>query len=133
MAVDIKVARRLPNNYAQVDVTPKNLDTRHYKMPVDKVDSFTASYKKYDSKARTTSTILMTGLVLVGAFAGTMIPRLLKAKSVVSIISGVIGAVIGDFCATYISAKNMQKNENEILKANQAEEMVIKTQPNFLK
>lgn len=133
MAVDIKVARRLPNNYAQVDVTPKNMDTRHYRMPVDKVDSFTASYKKYDSKTRTSSTILMAVLVMLGAFAGTMIPKALKAKPIFSLICGVFGAVTGDICATYITAKNMQKNEDKILSANQAEEMVIKTSADFLK
>jgi len=133
MAVDISVARRLPNNYAQVDVTPKNMDTRHYKVPVDNVDSFTASYKKYDSKTRTSSTVLMTALVLAGAFIGTLIPKAFKAKSVFSIICGVFGAVAGDFCATLITAKNMQKNESKILKNNQAEEMFIKTNADFLK
>ena len=133
MAVDIKVARRLSNNYAQVDVTPKNMDTRHYKMPADKVDSFTASYKKFDSNTRFNSTLLMTGLVLLGGFAGVMIPKLLKARSVVSLVCGVAGAVLGDVCSTIITAKNMQKNEEKILKENQAEELVIKTSADFLK
>lgn len=132
MSVDIKVTRRLPNDYVQIDVTPKNADTRHYKVPIDKADSFTADYKKYDSKTRTNATILSTCMMLAGGFAGAIIPKLLKGKGFFSIIFGVVGALAGDVCATTITSKNMQKNEAALLKANDAKEFIFKEGKSFL-
>lgn len=124
MAVDIKVTRKLPDNYVQVDVTPKNMETRHYKMPADQVDSFTASYKQYDSKTRVNSTVLLVLMVLAGAFTGTIIPKLLKANTLFRVIGGVIGAFAGDIGSTMITAKNMEKNETALLKAHGAKELI---------
>lgn len=132
MAVDIKVTRRLPNNYVQVDVTPKKMETRHYKVPVDKVDSFTASYKKYDSKTRTDATILLVLMVLAGGFTGTIIPKLLKGKPILSIIGGIFGALAGDVGSTVIISKNMQKNEAALLKAHDAKEFIYYKEHNTL-
>lgn len=49
MGIDIKITNKLDNNCVQVEVNSnKGGQSKYFKVPVDKADSFIANYKKND-------------------------------------------------------------------------------------
>lgn len=123
MPADFKVTRRFPNNYVQVDVDAKNMPLRYFKMPADQVDSFSADYKKYDKNMRTSSSIRLALMTIPAAFIGVMGARLAGAKQYLQVIGGIVLGVGASILSTYIGAKKMEKAENALLKAHNAEQV----------
>lgn len=77
MGIDIKITNKLDNNCVQVEVNSnKGGQSKYFKVPVDKADSFIANYKKND---KNTSFITNTAFVS-SIFGGVLLSSLATKK-----------------------------------------------------
>ena len=81
MGIDIKITNKLDNNCVQVEVNSnKGGQSKYFKVPVDKADSFIANYKKND---KNTSFITNTAFVS-SIFGGVLLSSLATKKFIKS-------------------------------------------------
>ena len=77
MGIDIKITNKLDNNCVQVEVNSnKGGQSKYFKVPVDKADSFITNYKKND---KNTSFITNTAFVS-SIFGGVLLSSLATKK-----------------------------------------------------
>lgn len=120
-SIEMKVDRKLANNYVQVEATSKKTYTKYFKVPEQKADSFCADYKKHDKKMKRLSNISFIGATIAGcAIVSPLTKNLSSAtKLCIGIFAGMVAAVGSVFC----TAKVMEKQQNKLLKEFGAEEI----------
>lgn len=121
MAVDLKISRKLDNNYVQVDVSSKNMQTKYYRVPQNKADSFCANYKKNDKSMNFKSNAAFIGAAFAGCIGASFLTKNLKsaAKFAIGIVSGVVCGT----AATYGMAGAMEKSYKNLLATHGAEQI----------
>lgn len=111
MPITSAVTRKFDNNYVQVEIQGKKYDTRYYKVPEDRADSFQAEYKKNSSKAGWVSNGLMilglAALTAVSYFATKKMENK-SLKTMIAMFAGVTGGIAGTFAGAKIESKNHQ-------------------------
>lgn len=121
MAIDLKVNRKLDNNYVQVEATSKKTYTKFFKVPQDKVDAFCASYKKHDKNMKylsNTTFVLSTilGCLLVSPFTK-------KIGSGARLAIGILAGMGAATASVFGTAKIMQNKQDKLLKNFNAQEI----------
>lgn len=117
--MEVKPVRQLEGNRTELAITTgrkKRTFTRHFSVPTDKVDEFTADYKKQNRK----STILATAAMLAGAALGGVLGgKVIKKFFIGSILGGLAFATGG----TALALKRIVKKDKAVLDKHNAEEI----------
>lgn len=110
-SIETEVTRKLDNNYVQLDVSGKRMPNRYFKVPQDKVDTFSYEFKKNTNKNNIDSTLILGG----GIFGACTISALLAgkmgkaAKMTIGIVSGILGGILSIWGTTELITKREQK------------------------
>ncbi len=117
--MEVKPVRQLEGNRTELAITTgrkKRTFTRHFSVPTDKVDEFTADYKKQQRK----SSILASAAMIAGAgLGGVLGGKVIKKFFIGSILGGLAFAMGG----TALALKRIVKNDKAILDKHNAEEI----------
>lgn len=124
MGIDIKITNKLDNNCVQVEVNSnKGGQSKYFKVPVDKADSFIANYKKND---KNTSFITNTAFVS-SIFGGVLLSSLATKKFIKSgTLRWIINTLAGIASATgsvVASSNYIESRNNKLLKQHNAQQI----------
>ena len=124
MGIDIKITNKLDNNCVQVEVNSnKGGQSKYFKVPVDKADSFIANYKKND---KNTSFITNTAFVS-SIFGGVLLSSLATKKFIKSgflrWIINTLAGIAGATSSVVASSNYIESRNNKLLKQHNAQQI----------
>ena len=128
MAVDMKVNRRLDNNYVQVEATSKKTYTKFFKVPQDRVDAFCANYKKHDKNMKILSNTSFVASTILGCLLVSPLTR--KISSGARLAVGILAGMGAATASVFGTAKIMQSKQDSLLKKFKAQE-IFYSEKNF--
>ncbi len=117
--MEVRPVKQLEGNRTEIAITTgrkKQTYTRHFSVPTDKVDEFTADYKKQNRK----NSILATASMLAGAVLGGILGgKVIKKFFIGSILGGLAFATGG----TALALKHIVKKDKAVLDKHNVEEI----------
>ena len=117
--MEVKPIRQLEGNRTEIAITTgrkKQTYTRHFSVPTDKIDEFTADYKKQNRKSSALATIAMLGAAgLGGILGGKVIKKFF--------IGSILGGLAFSFGGFALAAKQLVKKDKAVLEKHNAEEI----------
>ena len=117
--MEVRPVKQLEGNRTEIAITTgrkKQTYTRHFSVPTDKVDEFTADYKKQNRK----NSILATASMLAGAVLGGILGgKVIKKFFIGSILGGLAFATGG----TALALKRIVKKDKAMLDKHNVEEI----------
>ena len=112
MSIDAKITNQLDNNNVQVEINRnKGGQTKYFKVPANKADSFIASYKKNDKNTSFITNTAFVASILGGVLLSNFITKkCIKSTSlrwIISTLAGIGGATASVVVSSdYIDSKN---------------------------
>ena len=76
--MEVRSIRQLEGNRTEIAITTgrkKNTFSRHFSVPTNKIDEFTADYKKQSAKSSAIATVAMLGAAGIGGILGGKVIR----------------------------------------------------------
>ncbi|MBQ8167877.1 hypothetical protein IJZ97_00460 [bacterium] len=117
---EVKPVKQLEGNRTEIAVSQKinkkNTVTRHFSVPADKVDEFTADYKKQNRKSSALATIAMLGAAGLGGILGG---KVIKKFFIGSILGG-LAFGLGGFT---LAARHLVKKDKAVLDKHNTQEV----------
>ena len=118
MGIDIKITNKLDNNCVQVEVNSnKGGQSKYFKVPVDKADSFIANYKKNDTNTAFVSSIF--GGVLLSSLATKKFIKSGTLRWIINTLAGIAGAT----SSVVASSNYIESRNNKLLKQHNAQQI----------
>ena len=120
--MEVKPVRQLEGNRTEIAISKrlslgkKNVLTRHFSVPNDKVDEFTADYKKHQRKSSFLGT---TATVLSAVTGGILGGKVIKKFFIGSILGGLAFSLAG----ISLAAKKILKNDKALLDKHNVQEV----------
>ena len=117
--MEVKSVRQLEGNRTELAITTgqkKQAYTRHFSVPTEKVDEFTAEYKK--QKQRTSAIASIVSLVFAG-LGGVLGGKVIK-KFFIGTILGSFAFLLGGFS---LAAKQAVKKDKALLDKHNVQEI----------
>ena len=117
--MEVRPIRQLEGNRTEIAITTgkkKRTFTRHFSVPTDKVDEFTADYKKQNRKNSALATVAMLGGAGLGGILGG---KVIKKFFIGSIIGGLAFAMGG----IALAAKQIMKKDKAVLDKHNVQEV----------
>lgn len=122
MTISSAVTRKFDNGYVQVEIESNRQDTRYYKVPEDRADSFQREYKKNSKKAPWVE----TGLTM-GAIVALIVPTYFATKKIESksirMVLGTLAGLTGGIGSIQLGNKIEAKSHTKLLQKYNAEEI----------
>ena len=127
MATEINITKKLDNNHVQVEITPKKVPTRYFKVPTQKADEFCKAYKNFDKEQSIWSAVRIAfPTVLLCGIAN----HFTKGKSKVTQWGAGVGIGILSMMGTMRwNIKTLIKKEDKLLQQFNAQEFEKETMP----
>lgn len=117
--MEVRPVRQLEGNRTEIAITTgkkKRTFTRHFSVPTDKIDEFTADYKKQNRKNSALATVAMLGGAGLGGILGG---KVIKKFFIGSILGG-LAFGLGVFT---LAARHLVKKDKAMLEKHNAEEI----------
>ena len=118
MGIDIKITNKLDNNCVQVEVNSnKGGQSKYFKVPVDKADSFITNYKKNDK-----NTSFITNTAFVSSISSLATKKFIKSGTLRWIINTLAG-IAGATGSVVASSNYIESRNNKLLKQHNAQQI----------
>lgn len=124
MGIEAKITSRLDYNNVQIEISSrKGENKRFFAVPENKADSFIKNYKKLDKKNSLVANSAFMGGIFAGILAASTATRKIKHTALrwgLNLAGGIIGAgasIVG-------TSKYMLNQQDKLLAANQAKELI---------
>ncbi len=121
--MEIKPVRNLDNGRVELlykkEISKKNIVKRHFSLPEDKVDEFTADFKK---QSKNNFVYSLAGIILssvLGVFLGGKVAK----KSILSWAGAIAGGVAFAFGAISVAGRQIYKNQQKLFAKYDVKEM----------
>ena len=122
MAITTAVTRKFDNNYVQVDATTRNGDTKYYKLPAAKADSFQKEYIQ-NSKEQWWKEVALTTVSVIGAIILASLATKKVESSAARMAVGVGAGAVGGIGSGFLAAKMNVNSHQKLLKKYGAEQL----------
>lgn len=117
--MEVKSVRQLEGNRTELAITTgqkKQAYTRHFSVPTEKVDEFTAEYKKQKQRTSAIASIVSLGFAGLGGVLGGKVIK----KFFIGTILGSFAFLLGSFS---LAAKQAVKKDKALLDKHNVQEI----------
>lgn len=122
MTISSAVTRKFDNGYVQVEIESNRQDTRYYKVPENKSDSFQREYKKNSKKAPWVETGLTMGAIITLIVPTYFATKKIESKTI-RMVLGTLAGLIGGIGSIQLGNKIEAKSHTKLLQKHNAEEI----------